>query len=478
MTFQCSLDAAPFATCTSPLTVTDLGPDSHVLVVRTIDSAGNLEPEPAQWSWDILESEPPEVTITSQPPATTLLTTATFTFLSDEPGSTFVCSLGLPANYTPCTSPTTYTDLAVGVYAFAVKAIDPAGNESPAATVTWTVEAPDTTPPVSSFDAGGPEPSTTATSGTFTFTSNEPGATFNCSLDTAPFASCTSPVTVTGLALGNHTFRVRARDAAGNVESPGSTYSWTVVAPPPDCGSELTLSATGDAWVEQSAPGSNKGTDSTLKVTSKSANQNTRALVRFGMPASIPAGCVVQSATLQMFSNGAVNGRTLRAVRLTAAWNETTVTWSNQPGSTGTPATTTSGTGWRTWNVTSQVQAAYDTNQLYGFLIRDANEGQGSNEQQFHSREKSTEQPVLVLRFGPAAPPPTTTTTTVRRRRPRRSRRRRPRRRCRRRPRRSRRRRPRRVAADDDHDAAADDDHDAGADDDHDRPGRRTAGAS
>ena len=123
---------------------------------------------------------------------------------------------------------------------FAVKAIDPAGNISPADTYTWTVEAPDTTPPVSSI-GGGPGGSTTATSATFTFTANETGVTFNCSLDTAPFAACTSPVTVSGLALGNHTFRVRARDVAGNFENPAASYAWTVVAPPPDCGAEMTL---------------------------------------------------------------------------------------------------------------------------------------------------------------------------------------------------------------------------------------------
>ena len=53
-----------------------------------------------------------------------------------------------------------------------------------------------------------------------------------------------------------------------------------------------------------------------------------------------------------MFSNGAVNGRTLRAYRLTGEFNETAVNWGNQPGSNGTFATSPSGTGWRTWNVT------------------------------------------------------------------------------------------------------------------------------
>jgi hypothetical protein len=37
-----------------------------------------------------------------------------------------------------------------------------------------------------------------------------------------------------------------------------------------------------------------------------------------------------------------------------------------------------------------------------GFLIRDATEGGGGFEQQFHSREKGENMPKLVFTFGPA----------------------------------------------------------------------------
>ena len=116
------------------MTYAGLAPDSHTLRVRSVDSAGNVEPEPAEWSWDILESEPPEATITNHPPAVTTDAFATFTFISDESGSTFVCSLDLGAE-APCTSPRQYTGLGIGTHVFAVKAIDPAGNISPADTL-------------------------------------------------------------------------------------------------------------------------------------------------------------------------------------------------------------------------------------------------------------------------------------------------------------------------------------------------------
>ena len=87
------------------------------------------------------------------------------------------------------------------------------------ASYTWTVDA-DTTPPVTQI-LDGPDATTTLVDAGFGFTS-EQGATFECSLDGEPFASCSSPVEYSGLALGDHVFRVRATDARGNVETPVS----------------------------------------------------------------------------------------------------------------------------------------------------------------------------------------------------------------------------------------------------------------
>jgi hypothetical protein len=53
---------------------------------------------------------------------------------------------------------------------------------------------------------------------TFAFSSGDPAAGFECSLDRAAFASCTSPYTPSPLTPGRHTFEVRAVDAAGNAD--------------------------------------------------------------------------------------------------------------------------------------------------------------------------------------------------------------------------------------------------------------------
>jgi hypothetical protein len=108
---------------------------------------------------------------------------------------------------------------------------------------------------------------------------------------------------------------------------------------------------------------------------------------------------VVQSATLRLYSPSWTTGRTLQALRINVSWTESGVKWSNQPATTGAAVTTTSGSGYRQWNVLSLVQAMY-TGSNFGFLIRDATEGGGGFEQQFHSREKGESMPQLVITFG------------------------------------------------------------------------------
>ena len=59
--------------------------------------------------------------------------------------------------------------------------------------------------------------SVNGTTAVATFTSDDGQATYQCSLDGGPFASCTSPATFSGLSAGTHTFAVRGTDAHGNV---------------------------------------------------------------------------------------------------------------------------------------------------------------------------------------------------------------------------------------------------------------------
>ncbi len=88
-------------------------------------------------------------------------------------------------------------------------------------TATFT----DTAAPETSITGSPPNPSSEAVV-MFTFTSTEPGSTFLCSLDGAPFTACASPLTIT-VGDGVHTFRVAGVDPAGNVDPSPASYTWT-----------------------------------------------------------------------------------------------------------------------------------------------------------------------------------------------------------------------------------------------------------
>jgi hypothetical protein len=54
---------------------------------------------------------------------------------------------------------------------------------------------------------------------------------FQCSLDGQIASSCTNPVTLNNLAVGTHTFQVRAIDTSKNADPTPATFTWTVVTP-------------------------------------------------------------------------------------------------------------------------------------------------------------------------------------------------------------------------------------------------------
>lgn len=87
------------------------------------------------------------------------------------------------------------------------------------------VAGPDTT------IVSGPPGVTTNASPTFAFASPVAGAAFQCSLDEGVFAACASPFTAPPLAAGDHTFAVRAIDAAGNADPTPATDAFQVQLP-------------------------------------------------------------------------------------------------------------------------------------------------------------------------------------------------------------------------------------------------------
>jgi len=72
-----------------------------------------------------------------------------------------------------------------------------------------------------------PKDKTKKKTATFEFSSSEVASSFECSLDDGPFGPCTSPDTLK-VKKGKHSFEVRARDAAGNVDGSPATDDWKV----------------------------------------------------------------------------------------------------------------------------------------------------------------------------------------------------------------------------------------------------------
>jgi PKD repeat protein len=145
-----------------------------------------------------------------------------FVFASDEPG-TFECRLDA-GDWAPCTSPHAVS-VPDGTHTFAVRAVDAAGNrdETPA-TRSFRV---DTTAPTTVIASGPPD---TVHSGPIAFgVGADEDATFECALDDGAYGSCAVTYRAEDLSLGEHVFRARATDRAGNVDPTPAERVFTVV---------------------------------------------------------------------------------------------------------------------------------------------------------------------------------------------------------------------------------------------------------
>jgi flagellar hook assembly protein FlgD len=251
-TFQCQLDSGAWASCSSPKTYSSLALGAHSFAVKATDEVGNVDASPATRSWTVQPPAPPDdttapqTTIDAGPSGTTTSTSANFQFSSSEAGSSFQCQLD-SGSWASCSSPKAYGSLALGAHSFAVKATDDAGNtDASAATQSWTVQAvqppADTTAPQTTINSG-PSGTTTSTSASFQFSSSESGSTFQCQLDSGSWAACSSPKAYSSLAVGAHSFAVKATDGAGNTDTSAATQSWTVQSEPAGTGCTQTLSA-------------------------------------------------------------------------------------------------------------------------------------------------------------------------------------------------------------------------------------------
>jgi hypothetical protein len=254
-TFECQLDGGGWSPCTSPQYYSGLGNGSHTFQVRATDAAGNVGAA-ASHTWTVNTSLP-AVTLSS-PGDGTKTNNRTPTIAgaggrASGDSSTVTVNLysGTSIDGTALQTITTTVSsvsgawsthpspLADGTYTVYAQQDGSAGTAYTSAS-TFTV---DTAPPTTSITSG-PQGNTSASSARFTFTSSEAGSTFQCQLDSGAWTTCTSPQSYGSLAVGSHTFSVRATDAAGNVDPNPPVANWTI-----DTTALVTLTAPADGAV-------------------------------------------------------------------------------------------------------------------------------------------------------------------------------------------------------------------------------------
>jgi hypothetical protein len=104
---------------------------------------------------------------------------------------------------------------------------------------TVTIEDDD---PINTTITSGPAEPTNDPTPTFGFAADpSAGASFECSLDNAPFANCPNPFTTAALADGSHTLRVRAKNPTPAVDATPASRTFFVDTVAPQ--TVLTISA-------------------------------------------------------------------------------------------------------------------------------------------------------------------------------------------------------------------------------------------
>jgi 6-phosphogluconolactonase (cycloisomerase 2 family) len=258
-TFACTLDGGSSTACASPFTSSGLAPGGHTFTVVGMDASGNATTA-ASYSWSIVTSAP---SFTAKPTDPSARTSSSFSFT--HPGySSFRCKLDA-ASFASCVSPRTIAT-GSGQHTFSVQALDGAGVTTDIASYSWLVDV--SAPAITSK----PPSTSTTSSASFAFTHAQSAYGFQCRLDAATAASCTSPQSYSGVADGSHTFTLNAVDASGALTS-ASTYSWTVDATAP---AVSLASAAGLMWANNTSP-------STIGFANADATGSNQSLVA-GLP--------------------------------------------------------------------------------------------------------------------------------------------------------------------------------------------------
>lgn len=168
-----------------------------------------------------------------------------------------------------------------------------------------------------------------------------------------------------------------------------------------------------DAYVSNITADTNYGTATTMAAGNTGGAQVHRSLVEFVVTPYV--GKTLLSANLSLYcsAESSVTDYVVGTHEITAAWDESTVTWNNQPAHEAVAEATVSITGtaaWFTWDLTTLVLAWLEgTSTNNGIKLVNASEGTASSAKTFYSSDYSvtdlTKCPKLVLIFLPQVDP-------------------------------------------------------------------------
>lgn len=257
-TFQCSSESEglPWSACTSPKILTGLSNGTHNFFVKATGTGGTGTSISHTW---VVNTSLEIVTVTAAVSAGTVGSNSWYT---SNVTVSFTCS-STSGTVTSCPVDEILSTEGSSVSSTAQTVNDDGGNTGTSNVVTVKI---DKTAPVSSFDSTPPSLSNSS-SATFNFHGTDAVSGIDyleCELDGGEFGPCESPVTLTGLSDGSHTFQVRAMNLAGLLESTAS-YTWTIDTSPPNAaisyskdpvksGDSLTITATFNKAMADSPP--------------------------------------------------------------------------------------------------------------------------------------------------------------------------------------------------------------------------------
>jgi hypothetical protein len=237
--FECKVDPAfGWKPCSSPMTV-QLADGDYTFSVRSIDAAGNVEPNPPTRAFTV-DTNAIDTAIDAGPDGLTNDPTPSFTFSTAASGATFECKIegsgsSVPT-FTGCSTPFNAPKLVSGAYVLKVraKATDGKLDSTPAERAfTVDADAPDTKIVIGPLDGG----KTTDRSPSFNSSATEANSTFECRLDnetkggvdTVAWQDCPPNWKLNELAGGQHSVEVRSTDPAGNTDATPDKRTFTVL---------------------------------------------------------------------------------------------------------------------------------------------------------------------------------------------------------------------------------------------------------